>query len=293
MKKIVQLLLFLTLAGCLNLEKSAVSIPEADVKLTQEWMYAEKLDDLKYNGEILLRPPGVEQLVMSLTIPNVGGVSSKRHCVYYQIPYKEKPGRLLVMETKSEVVCPDVSNEDKLFLFLDNIQNLKITFANFKLSLNFDSVAKKQLIEIPLPNIEQGLVHEKYRPLKEKRMISGLKFLRLSDESFDTSTNKYLGKLTDRFSNGNAIRCHQVNKDCETIGENRCDQCRYGWYEVVDFQCSQGGSKFCGQNHCGEKNEPACPRGEKVVDPKDVEEAGICQSDLEATPNLEKILVCQ
>jgi hypothetical protein len=290
--KFLILLLLLALSSCLDLNKNYMSVSEADLKLTEEWIYAESVSDFKYNGEIMLRPPGVEQLIFGLTIPNVGGLSKKQHCLYYQIPYKEKPGRLTVNELKNDA-CPEVSNDEHVYVRLENIKNLKVTFANFKMKLEFDQGKTKNKIEVPMPNVEQGLVHEKYQPLKEKRLISGMRFLRLSDESFDFTNNKYLGKLTDRFSNGNAIRCHQVNKDCETVGENRCEECRYGWYEVVDFQCPQGGSKFCGQNHCGEKNEPACPRGEKVVDPEDAETAGICQNDLEPTRNLEKILVCQ
>jgi hypothetical protein len=117
-----------------------------------------------------------------------------------------------------------------------------------------------------------------------------MSILRITDESFENESNKYLGRLSDRFSRGSSIRCEQVSKDCRTIGENRCDECRYGWYQVVDYQCAQGGSKFCGQNHCGEKGEPACPRGSKVVS---VEEAGICQNDLTAVLNADHILVCQ
>lgn len=276
----------------MDFSKKPMSVTEVDLKLTEEWIYTEAVADLKYNNEVLLRPPGVEQLIMSLVIPNIGGLTRKKHCLYYQIPYKEKAGRITVNEVKNGA-CPDVSDNDHDVIRLDGIRNFKVTFANFKIKLEFEQDKKTQKIEIPMPNIEDGLVHEKYHPIKEKRLISGLRYLRLNEESFDFANNKYLGKLQDRFSNGNAIRCHQVNKDCQTVGESRCEECRYGWYEVVDYQCPQGGSKFCGQNHCGEKNEPACPRGEKVVDPEDVESAGICQSDLTPTRNLDKILVCQ
>lgn len=280
----------LFLAGCFPGANKTMSVPELDLKLSEEWIYATELSGLKYNNEVISRPPGFEQLVMQLQLPEKGGLSYKKHCVYYVVPYKEKVGSLKVQELKNDDNCPDVSGEAKEFASIEGIDQLKVNFNAFKLSLDF-SVGKKPFkIEIPLPNIEGGLIHEKYRPLKEKGLVSGLKLLRLSEDTFDFASNKSLGKLSDRFSRGTAIRCHQVNKDCETVGEFRCDECRYGWYEVVDFQCAQGGSKFCGQNHCGEKNEPACPRGVKVVDPED---AGICQSDLEPVLNADKILVCQ
>lgn len=279
------------LSSCvMNSEQNSMSVAEMDLKLTQEWIYATSTADLKYNNEVITRPPGFEQLVMSLTIPNQGGLTEKKHCLYYQVPYKEKSGHIKVQEIKSQTPCPDSTTEDKLFVMIDGVNNFKVTVANYKINLSFEHNKKKAELSIPTPNIELGLVHEKYRALSEKRLISGMKLLRLSDDSFDFASNKYLGQLSDRFARGTAIRCEQVNKDCETVGENRCEQCRYGWYEVVDFQCPQGGSKFCGQNHCGEKNEPACPRGVKVIDPS---EAGICQNDLEPYPNLDKILVCQ
>lgn len=279
------------LSSCvINTQSASVSIPEFDLKLTKEWIYATAISNLKYNDEVITRPPGFEQLVMDLTIPSTGGLADKKHCLYYQVPYKEKVGRIRVQEIKNQTECPDVPSENKFFVSIDKVDNLKVSTFDYKIKMNFDYNKTKVEILIPTPNIESGLIHEKYRALTEKRLISGFRLLRLNEDSFDFASNKYLGQLSDRFARGTAIRCHQVNSNCETVGENRCEQCRYGWYEVVDFQCPQGGSKFCGQNHCGEKNEPACPRGVKVVDPAD---AGICQSDLEPMPNPDKILICQ
>ena len=288
--KIVLITGFLFLCSCLAAPKNEMSIPELDLKLSEEWMYALKIEKLKSNEIELTRPPGFEQLVMEFVIPQKGGLSLKTHCVYYQVPYKEKISSFKVMEINAVDSCPETSEIGKQYISISGLNKMKVTFKNFKLTLDFYKGSNKHKIEIVMPNIEAGVVHEKYRSIKEKKLMSGLKFLRLDEDSFDFASNKYLGKLSDRFSRGSAIRCQQVNKDCETVGENRCEECRYGWFEVVDFQCAGGGSKFCGQNHCGEKNEPACPRGVKVIDPG---EAGICQSDLEPVLNAEKILVCQ
>jgi hypothetical protein len=274
----------------MNSSNGQMSVSEFDLKLTKEWIYTTSIENLKYNNEIITRPPGFEQLVMELTVPSSGGLADVKHCLYYQVPYKEKIGLLRVQEVKKQIECPDSASTDNALLTLSGVDNFKVIVANYKIIMNFNYDKKQTEISIPTPNIELGLVHEKYRPLTEKRLIPGLRLLKLNEDSFDFASNKYLGQLSDRFARGTAIRCQQVNKDCETVGENRCEQCRYGWYEVVDFQSPQGGSKFCGQNHCGEKNEPACPRGVKVVNP---EEAGICQNDLEPSPNLEKILICQ
>lgn len=288
MKFLIFILLF-GLFSCMK-EESSMSVPELDLKLSEEWIYTTAMDGLKNPGEVIARPPGFEQLVLSVTLPEKGGLNQKRECLYYTVPYKEIIGSLKVTTVKNMEACPETSEKGQLLFSLSGLSNLAVGFTNFKLVLDFEVNKTKKKIEIPMPNIESGLIHEKFHALREKSMISGLKFLRLSEDSFDFGSNRYLGKISDRFSRGTAIRCQQVNKNCETVGENRCGDCRYGWYEVVDFQCPQGGSKFCGQNHCGEKNEPACPRGVKVV-PE--EEAGICQSDLEPILNADKILVCQ
>lgn len=288
--KMLILSFLLLLSSCMNFNKEKMSVSEFDLKLSEEWIYATELLGLKNNGEVITRPPGFEQLVASITMPEKGGLNQKRQCFYYTVPYKEIVGQLKVMTLKNLEACAETSDKGEIFLALLNVNNLKVSFTQFKLLLEFDLEKGKNKIEIPMPNIEVGLVHEKYKALSEKSLKSGLKFLRLNEDSFDFGSNKYLGKISDRFSRGTSIRCQQVNKNCENVGENRCGECRYGWYEVVDFQCPQGGSKFCGQNHCGEKNEPACPRGVKVV-PE--EEAGICQSDLGPVLNVDKILVCQ
>ncbi len=274
---------------------------EVDYLLTKEWIYTQKITGSKPDGSLdglsITRPPGVEQLILTLEILQSGGNGLKQHCVYYRVPYKTNPGLLKIIELKNLSACPDTapdltpeSTPDTIFASLENIVDLSMRFKNFKLEMTFIQDKIKRLIEIPMMNIESGLIHKKHSSLTENRLYDGMRLLRLTDDSFDYASNRSLGKLSDRFGNGNAIRCHQVNKNCEDVGENRCDDCRYGWYEVVDFQCNQGGSKFCGQNHCGEKNEPACPRGVKVADSF---EAGICQNDLEPILNADKILICQ
>lgn len=288
--KIWQLLILLCLTSCLPFKNGeTVALAEAEMKIYNEWLYSFKIFDFNQNGQVITRPPGVEQLIFRLTIPTVGGIALKTHCLYYQVPYKNLEGILRIDEIKSDSSCPEVPNSNK-WLELKNITNLKVTLENFKLHIDFLSERKTIKWIFLLPNINDGLVHEKYQSLKEKKLYSGMTFLRINEESFLNVNNKYLGKLSDRFSLGSSIRCQQIDKNCQMVGENRCDDCRYGWYQVVDYQCPEGGSRFCGQNHCGEKNEPACPRGIKSVDE---ESLGICQNDLSAVKNSENILVCQ
>ena len=282
-------LITIFLQACLPFQQNEMGSSEAEMKIYNEWLYAFKLQNLKVNNEVISRPPGVEQLIFSLIIPTEGGVNLKTHCVYYRAPYKKIIGVLKIIEQKNESQCPEVSNGNS-WLELKSLTNLKVKLENFKLIVNFQYQYAYKTWFFLLPNISNGMIHEKFQAVKERKLFPGLTFLRVNNDSFNLGHTKYLGKLSDRLGRGSAIRCQQVDKNCQTIGEDRCDSCSYGWFEVVDYNCPQGGSRFCGQNHCGEKNEPACPRGKKVEDNIDT---GICQSDLSAVLNSEHILICQ
>lgn len=284
------LLVFLTLvcSACAPSMKT-VNLLESEMKLYNEWLYAYSLNDFKLNGVVVERPPGISQLLFRMTMPTEGGLSLKTHCVYYKVPYKQIPGKLTIEEIKAENACSEIATGDSWFE-VDDIKNFKATFENFKLVFNFDVAGKKIFWSFLLPNLEGQIVHEKYESQKEKKWRTGLTILKTNADTFLNQNNKYIGKLSDRMGRGTAIRCQQVDKNCNDVGENRCDDCRYGWYQVVDYNCPQGGSKFCGQNHCGEKGEPACPRGNRVVGEED---AGICQNDLTAVMNADHILICQ
>jgi hypothetical protein len=277
------------IGGCRPLQSKSADLEEAEMKIYHEWLYAFKFQSFKPYDEIISRPPGIEQLILRLVIPIEGGAKLKTHCVYFQVPYKKIIGRLKIIELKNEAECSEVPSEEN-WLILDHLSNLLMKLENFKLTLNFDLNHQKINWTFLLPNIADGVIHEKYQAVKERKLYSGLTFLRTNEESFDLSHGKYLGKLSDRMSTSTAIRCQQINQKCQLVGENRCDDCAYGWYQVVDYNCPQGGSKFCGQNHCGEKNEPACLRGTKLGEGT---QTGICQSDLSPVFNANHILVCQ
>jgi hypothetical protein len=288
MKVVIVLILF-TVASCTRGSQEKFQSEIAEVKIYNEWLYAFKLNDLKINSDVITRPPGVEQLLFSLVLPTEGGMGLKAHCVYYRVAYKKIKGLIKIIEQKKEVTCPLVSAESP-WLILEDVKDLSVAFLNFKLSLNFLYANKKKSWTFLLPNIEAGVLHEKYEPVTENKLYPGMTFLKITEESFNLGKNKYLGKLSDRLALGSAIRCQQIDKSCQQVGEYRCDECRYGWYQIVDYHCPQGGAKFCGQNHCGEKNEPACIRGTKVLEGDD---EGICQSDLTPVMNADHILVCQ
>jgi hypothetical protein len=248
---------------------------ETFYKLLSKWIYSTQIKIFIPVNELVERPPGGEVILFQLDFPK------KIDCVYYKVPIKNFLGKLKVVEVKNSSVCPE-TNASEGAIEISQISNLKLQYDNFQLKINFNRLGKALKMEFPFYNIQKGIIHQKFNSSKVVSLISGLELL-------DTP-KIFIGKLSDHFDNRQALRCHQVNSKCETIGEFRCNECRYGWYEVVDYNCPQGGSKFCGQNHCGEKNAPACPRGYQLF--KD-EETGICQSELRAVYNEDHVLVCQ
>ena len=76
--KNLMLIFVLIFSSCVGSKKSS-SFAEFDYKLTSEWIYADTITGLKANGELITRPPGIEQLVMGLRIINKNGLFYKNH----------------------------------------------------------------------------------------------------------------------------------------------------------------------------------------------------------------------
>lgn len=267
MKKILILFLF---TACVN-----STFHEESYRLLKEWIYADQIKIIAPNDELIERPPGGELLLFQLKL------QKKSHCIYYLVPFKSQLGKLSVIENKDFEPCLE-TNQREAIVEINHLKKFKMTYRNFNLQISFEREGIQENLNFPLYNVTNGVIHQKYKSAKMMSSLPGLELI--------NSPKKFIGNLDDRFSTKRALRCHQVNSRCETVGEYRCSECRYGWYEVSDYDCPQGGSKFCGQNHCGEKNEPACPRGHKLFQN---EETGICQSDLLPVYNEDHILVCQ
>lgn len=253
-------------------------------------IYSVDMGSILNAGQIITRPPGISQLITSFVVLKEESVKNKRLCLYYKVPFRDQQGELAFIESEDLEACPELFNEANRIIHLSGVSEFKSDFKNFHYEMIFKLNSEDRRIKFPLFNIEKGVVHEKYHAEKNKALYSGLKIIKINDEHFNYKKSHFLGNLADRFENNTAIRCLQVSEACSVIGENLCDRCRYGSYEVVDYSCPQGGSRFCGQNRCGQKNEPACPIGSES---KSEDAFGICQEDLTPVLNADKIWICQ
>jgi hypothetical protein len=107
-----------------------------------------------------------------------------------------------------------------------------------------------------------------------------------------------IGEASDNYLDGTSKNCHKVNEKCESEEEFSCDQCRYGWYEVVPTKCALSGDKFCGIDKCGEKGFPACFRGYKF-DKRQIfsgctpeNNSAFCQKGLSVICDSKGVLIC-
>lgn len=256
--------------------------------MLESLIFADQIRGVHFNDQVIDRPKGVAVLLMEYKLTSSLDDDDK-YCWYYRIPYKQISGELSLVKQKVSVSCPELPSSTAS-MKLSEVSSLKLKLEKFYLNLQF--VHHKQTIAwtYALPNWQLGQIHEKYQSEKINKLFPAMSFLNISNDQSSEINEHFVGKIADRFSTKTAIECLHIDKNCQKVGEDQCDRCRFGWYQVVNRNCSIVGSRYCGQSHCGEKNEPACPRGTRVVDE---EEWGICQSDLTPVWSADQILLCQ
>ncbi|EQC47267.1 hypothetical protein [Bacteriovorax sp. Seq25_V] len=206
-------------------------------------------------------------------------------CLSYKVPFKDRLGQLSLLKINRGKCDPfrstisEIKNISSLKLSLVNDNNTK---SNKLLEIITTFSDDRKSIKIPLVNYGTRKKFKKYDSQIDDYYISSINFS--TEEKRET------------IKNGNA--CHAVNSSCVSVIENNCDRCEGTFYEVVDYNCPQGGSKYCGTNECGQKGKPACPRGYKVLETKlaslcfDGSPAGYCGPGLKTYCNEDKILIC-
>jgi hypothetical protein len=238
------------------------------------------------------------------------------YCLNYKIPFESKSGELSYFVYDRHSECPltpegkeinNISHITSLKIFLSSKSNKNMKLSAYELLLRYDHKEIEYENRIPLVNLKNNKLIiagdtiaklydlEKYSSSIRKGKFNTATFLLNSnvrnDGHFISSEFKYGEK--------DPVACHKVEKNCSTSLEFKCNQCSGGWFEVVDYKCPQGGSKYCGRSNCGELNQPACPRGGDYVGLEysdvcfDGSPAGICQKGLTPVCIGDKYLVCK
>lgn len=283
MRTVSMILFLLLFISCIKQE--SISSKNGLSLLYQNWLFTVDIKNINLKGKIE-KPKGIELLLAEIKVKK----SSSRidtNCLYYKTPIQDKLGVLTIVEIEEQINCPITPN-GKIILSHDHISDFEAYLEQFDLKMKFKIGNEVKNWNFPFYNLKLGSIHEKYKAEREIKKLNGFTILPFDfDPKIDRNGK---GGKADRFSTKTAIKCKRINHTCETVGEDFCDLCNFGSYEVVDFGCPNGGSRYCGINHCGEKNEPACIKG-KMTEDNEID--GICNEGLTPILNENHELVCQ
>lgn len=292
---ILKILFLSILFSCTSVWQNEITPIEFANELFPKLLSVSKVQSSPLNKGVIETPKGIPSVIFEGVFLDRQKNLEKKICLYYTVPFREKKGELWFVEKEKNEDCVEIVESD---FVLKNIDSLELVLNEKKqndlLLIKFSHFKKNYQYDFYLTHFKTMKSFSYAAPVQ---LSGSLPFLRLA--SSDENSSQKLGNINDSFLNGSAKRCHTVNESCETVGENLCHLCRFGWYEVVDYACPQGGSKFCGQSRCGEKGQPACPAGYLVheISPAEVcvddSESGFCQGELRPICNEQNILVCR
>lgn len=275
------------LLGCQKKEETA-SYESFKLLLVKTFMNADSIDLHKIS-----LTNGIPLLVVEGHGPSLDKPIQVKYCLYYQRPFKSSFGKLWLSFVNQLEECGISSNA----IVAEGFEDFSLEFQPAQKKTYIQIISKinkkEDLVKVPLVNFKQKA---SYKFAESEKLIGFAPNLRLVGAS---SMKFKIGNAQDSYPLKTAKRCLQVSENCDVIGENLCNFCRFGSYEVVDYACPQGGSRFCGENRCGEKGEPACPTGKKVFGIEgnslcfDDSEAGFCQGELRPVCNEDNVLICR
>lgn len=250
------------------------------------------------NDEIR-NPSNAWQLLFSFKTIKPGTWGEENYCLFYKVPYQEivrefrrvqnikkikhDSNNLGVLKLVSQ---GDARSCEELFtnteeLILEDIIALTGFFnglreVTFKIQyIDHEERVKNATWIFPLYNLlpgkvvgEENYLNESYTKNEmnessvSQTLVPGLRLGSMTKgEVLEQPKNILLGRFEDNYADKTLIPCHELNENCEVIQTFKCDQCRYGWFEVVGGKCPAIKDKFCGINQCGLPGMPACPRG--------------------------------
>lgn len=225
----------------------------------------------------------------------------KKDCLFYRTPLEEEKGILRLVRA-DENECSGDSYTQEVIAEIEQVKNLslhKIVKRESYLQKERDYQVKVKINhkdfawQLIAPQVEAGLK----KSFKPELLMSSASFQYNGVKEW-LNDKLVRGDWEQRYSDGDFQFCHRVNKDCEDVEEFSCEECRFGWVEVIDHYCPQGGSKICGRDRCGERGEPACLRGrsfleENVDGPCFADSlAGYCGPKLNTVCDENGVLIC-
>ena len=291
-----------------------------EAKLYVDWLSAYQVRELGENvinsGKVIERPYNAWISLLRVDFLQQDGVGTRSHCVFYRTPHivneKKRPGLLKVVEIGAQEKCVDRYQQSQ-YLQLGGIVQLHAFYSDRKRMieggkwLEANTIAFKfklmddyeGFINFPLLNIAGQIAYKRFSGSASNHQFPGLTFwpLKSKDQGRPDGKIQMLGTLRDRYADHTLVQCLQVGDQCQTVGDDNCDRCRYGHFPVLNSKCATRFSRFCGPNNCGQKGEPACLRGGRHA--KGIKEIcqegsswGFCNEGLMTSCDESGVLIC-
>ncbi len=169
-------------------------------------------------------------------------------CLYYRPKNKLGYGTFKVIRNPKNLSC-EKTVLNKALVEFDEIYNFKINIEGHELKIYID----KEVLNIKLLN---------YGDYPNRLYQTAIR-----DTPFKSIT--YISDIRNKIKYGHKTLkdgqlCLKVKDNCDEVF-NKCSLCESTWFEVMNSACPTKYSRVCGQNECGQKNRPACPRGVQTV----------------------------
>ena len=215
-----------------------------------EWMSAVRLDEkheFYQDGEVIEKPKGSWQHLFTVIYSTIG-LGIKKDCVFYKVPSDEL-GILKIKSLNMNEKCDEM-------LFKEGDYTIQ---------------ALRQLKYSTMGKVHLWFTKQKYKTeeweFKLKASLKPKPKFQESSASFKSGPFLFLANKvsqTDELLKDGTI-CHDIGDLCEELKPSLCHQCLNGWSELPNG--CEIGPKVCGQQKCGEKNQPACRLGTSSLKP--------------------------
>lgn len=292
MNKILSLLILFLLSFQQTVAKEASSF--SDVLFNRIYLASKFVTELtdSLNHSAIVKPPNTWVTLARFE------VGDKKYCLTYKVPY-DNLGTIELRQSGGAcdhfngMLIHKLTDVQDVMIFFKEVENRHIALGSgdaFTFYLLYEKDKQKMRIEVPLLEIKGAREFKRYSNVARSSFLRGASFRKDPRTIFKDISGKYVDEKS--------VLCHKVSKGCVDTGPNECDKCPNGWYEVVDYNCKQGGTKFCAPSYCGDKGEPACLRGFEFTgtDRDDLciadSPAGYCRPGLKTYCDENKILVC-
>jgi hypothetical protein len=248
---------------------AVLSLYAQEIDLSLRWASAFSIGDkheFYQNNQVMIEPSDTYQLIFSIKYISGQPYEVKNDCVWIKIP-GESLGQILV-ETTSD--CQKRNQPQVVWDHLKSIQfELNENSLKLLVSLENGRVKTQHIQFLNVPKKQKFKLFDSSVPNREYK---GVFFLAPNpSEEFKASQNR---ELAD-------------DEACK-LEDQTCLKCKNNFYKIGDKDNIQ---YFCGNPRCGEKNRPACPRGEKWQRKRDLFSCRLNPEHLYCGPNL--TLECQ